>query len=246
MTPVIDVRHLYKRYGDTVAVDDVLVQRAARRDLRDPRPERRGQDHHGGVRRGPARSRPGNDQRARPGPAPGPGRADPAGRRAAAGQPAAGPAAGGRGARAQQRVLPDPGRLAVPAGGARARGQGPDAVRQAVRRAEAAAVHRARAGRQPAGGGARRAHHWPGPAGPAGHLGADRGRARPRCHDRARHPLHGRGRAAVRPGCADRHGPGGRRSTRRPRWPNGSKPSSGSSSARAFRSTTGCSAACPT
>ena len=23
MTPVIDVRHLYKRYGDTVAVDDV-------------------------------------------------------------------------------------------------------------------------------------------------------------------------------------------------------------------------------
>ena len=76
-------------------------------------------------------------------------------------------------------------------------GQGDDAVQEAVRRPEAAAVDRAGAGRQPAGGGARRADHRAGPAGQARHLGADRGSPRPRGHDRAGQPLHGGGRAAL-------------------------------------------------
>ena len=56
MTPVIDVRHLYKRYGDTVAVDDVSFSVQPGEIFGILGPERRGQDHHGGVRRGPARS----------------------------------------------------------------------------------------------------------------------------------------------------------------------------------------------
>ena len=48
----------------------------------------------------------------------------------------------------------------------------------AVRRPEAAPVDRARAGREPAGGGAGRADHRPGPAGQAGYLGAGGGAGR--------------------------------------------------------------------
>ena len=85
-----------------------LLRRAGGRDLRDPRPQRRGQDHDRRVHRGPAGGGPGRDQRARARSPAGPRRADPAARRPAAGQRAARPAAGRRGPGALQLLLPEP------------------------------------------------------------------------------------------------------------------------------------------
>ena len=90
------------------------------------------------------------------------------------------------------------------------------AVRQALRRPEAAALDRARPGRQPADRDPRRADHRPRPAGPPRHLGADRGGPRPRRHGPARHPLHGGGRAALRPDRGHRRAAGWSPSTRPP------------------------------
>ncbi len=53
---VIEVENLHKRYGDRVAVEDVSLRRRGGRDLRDPRPQRRRQDHHRRVDRGAARA----------------------------------------------------------------------------------------------------------------------------------------------------------------------------------------------
>ena len=106
-----------------------LLHRRRGRDLRDARPQRRGQDDDRGVHRGPAGAGRRRDQRARARPPPRPGRADPAARRPAAGQRAARPAAGGRGAGAVQLLLPRPGRLAGPDGDAGAHRQGQDHVR---------------------------------------------------------------------------------------------------------------------
>ena len=57
MPAVIEVQHLRKSYGDTVAVSDVSFTVERGRDLRHPRPQRRGQDHDRRVHRGPARAR---------------------------------------------------------------------------------------------------------------------------------------------------------------------------------------------
>src|SRR5207302_1872851 len=75
--------------------------------------------------------------------------ATPADRRAAAGDPAPGEAEGTRGARAVRLVLPEPGRLARAARALGADREGGHQVRQAVRRPEAAPVHRAGPGRNP-------------------------------------------------------------------------------------------------
>lgn len=93
-------------------------------------------------------------------------------------------------------------------------------VRQAVRRPEAARVDRTRAGGQPRDRGARRADHRAGPAGAPGHLAAHRAGTGPGRHDPAGHTLHGGGRAALRPHRGDRLGPGrGDRHARRTRVP---------------------------
>ena len=194
-----------------------LLRGPAGRDLRDPRPQRRGQDHDRGVPRGTAKPRPGHGQRSRAQPTPAKSRADPAARRAAPGQPAAGQAAGRRGARPVQLLLPQPGRLAVPHRPARANQQDENQVRQAVRRPEAAPVDRAGAGRHPADRHHGRTHHRPGPGRPPRHLGAHRKRQGPRRHHRPGHPLHGRGRTPLRPRGPDRLGP--RRGHRHPGQP---------------------------
>ena len=100
-------------------------------------------------------------------------------------------------------------------------------LRQAVRRPEAAAVHRARPRRQPGGGVPRRAHRGPGPGGQARHLGPDQPGPGERRHRRAGQPLHGRGGGAVRPGRDPRTGadrgpghPGGSCGLRRRRVPD--------------------------
>ena len=116
-------------------------------------------------------------------------------------------------------------------------GQG---LRQALRRSEAAAVDRARARREPADRGARRADHRPGPAGPARHLGPDRGHPRPGRDRRPRHPLHGRGRAAGRPARRSSTPARSSPSTRPPGSSGRSTPSSGCGSGRPHRSTTTC------
>ena len=91
------------------------------------------------------------------------------------------------------------------------------AVRAAVRRAAAAAVHRPGPGQRPAGRLPGRDDHRPGPGRPARRLGPRPPHPRPRHHRRAGHPLHGRGRAAVRP---DRHHrPGPRRRPGHPARP---------------------------
>ncbi len=87
---------------------------------------------------------------------------------------------------------------------------GAHAVPAALRRPAAAARRRARGRRTPRAGLPRRAHRRPGPAGPAHHVGAPRGAAARRRDRRADHPLHGRGRAAGRPGARDRPRPAGR------------------------------------
>ncbi len=81
-------------------------------------------------------------------------------------------------------------------------------VRRAVRRPAAAAVPGARAAQPAAAGGARRADPGPGPGRPPGRLGRRPGAAGRRHHGAAGHPLHGRGRGAVRPGRGAR-GPAG-------------------------------------
>ena len=118
-------------------------------------------------------------------------------------------------------------------------------VPAAVRRAEAAAVDRARADRQPEGGGARRAHHRARPAGPARRVGPDRGHPRPRRDDRAGHALHGGGGAALRPARRDRRRPARRARHAPPGWSRRSTTGSGSGSGRPRRSTTRCWPRCP-
>ena len=82
--------------------------------------------------------------------------------------------------------------------------------RAAVRRHEAAAHHRPRAGQRARARAARRADHRPRPAGPAPGLGAAVPAQAARRDAGADHALHGRGRAALRPARGD-----GRRQDRR-------------------------------
>ena len=89
-----------------------------------------------------------------------------------------------------------------------------------VRRPEAAAVDRARADRAAADRHPRRAHDRPRSSRPPGHVAAHRRHQEPGSDDRAGHPLHGRGRTAVRPG---RHH--ARRPDRRARRPRRTQPS---------------------
>src|SRR5690606_38281973 len=72
---------------------------------------------------------------------------------------------------------------------------------------QAAAVERARPGGLPGDRDTGRADHRAGPAGPPRHLRAGRAGPRPRGHDPAGHPLHGRGGTALRPAGGDRLGP---------------------------------------
>ena len=94
MTAVIEVQHLHKSYGDTVAVDDVSFTVEEGEIFGILGPNGAGKTTTVECVEGLRTPDRGDDQRARAGPAPGPGRADPAARRAAAGQPAARPAAG--------------------------------------------------------------------------------------------------------------------------------------------------------
>ena len=120
------------------------------------------------------------------------------------------------------------------------------AVRQALRRPEAAPVDRAGAGRQPARSPildelttgldpqARR-DTWD----------ADRADPRPRRDGPAGHPLHGRGRAALRPGRRHRRRPGRRAGhPGRARRPGGDRPGA-AVPPRAPGRPHGCSPACP-
>ena len=245
MSPVIEVRQLHKRYGDTVAVDDISFEVQPGEIFGILGPNGAGKTTTVECIEGLRNPDRGTVSVLGLDPGQRPRRADPAPRRAAPGQPAAGQAAGRRGPRPVQLVLPEPGRLAVADRPARAGRQDDDQVRQAVRGPEAAAVDRAGAGRHPANRHHGRAHHRPGPGRPARNLGADRGRARPGGHDRPGHPLHGRGRTPLRPRGPDRLGPS--RGHRHPGQPGrtGSRPSSGSSSARRCLSRTTCWRACP-
>ena len=95
----------------------------------------------------------------------------------------------------------DPGELIDVLGlGAEAEGD----VRQALRRPAAAALDRTRSGRQPRDRDLGRADDRPRPAGSPRHLAARGAGAGPWGDGGARHALHGRGRAAVRPGRRDR------------------------------------------
>ena len=112
-------------------------------------------------------------------------------------------------------------------------GQGRHQLRQALRRPEAAAVHRAGPGRQPGGGVPRRADGGPGPGGQARHLGPDQSGPGARRHRRAGQPLHGRGGRTVQPRRDPRTGadrgaghPGGAGGLRRGRVP-GAVPADG-------------------
>ena len=62
---MIEARGLTKRYGDTLAVDNLSFSVEPGQDHRFPRPERRGQDHHDAAdpRPGPADQRHGDRQR---------------------------------------------------------------------------------------------------------------------------------------------------------------------------------------
>ena len=84
--------------------------------------------------------------------------------------------------------------------------QGGHHLRQALRRPEAATVHRAGPGREPGGGVPRRADRGPGPGGQAGHLGPDQAGPGAGRHRRAGQPLHGRGGGTLRPGRDPRTG----------------------------------------
>ena len=129
----------------------------------------------------------------------------------AAGVPAARQDERHRGPRPVRQLLPRATRSGRAAGAARHGRAAKDLLRQAVRRPEAAAVGRAGADRQPAGGDPRRAHHRPGPGRPPRRVGAAGGSARHRRHPAVGLALHGGGRAAVRPGHRHRPRPGHRR-----------------------------------
>ena len=148
-------------------------------------------------RRAPAPGRR-DDPAARPGPARRPGR-DPRDRRGPAPDDRLpGQAARRRDPRDVPLLLPQARRRERTGRGARAGRQAQGLLPVAVRRAAAAAVGRAGPDRPAEDRGAGRDDHGPGPAGPPGHLGADRAHPRPRHHDPAGHPLHGRGRTALR------------------------------------------------
>ena len=216
-TPVIQVEHLRKCYGGTVAVDDVSLEVEPRRDLRHPRPQRRRQDDHGRDHRRPAHPRRRHGPRPRPRPASRPRAAARDGRPAAPGERSCRPKlTRARGARPVRVVLrrtrPTRRRCSTTLGLDRPGGR---RVRAAVRRPEAAAVGRARARRQPAGRDPRRADHRPRPARPPRHVGGRRGDPGARRDDRAGHAPHGGGRAALRPDRAHRRRAGGRDRARR-------------------------------
>ena len=208
--PVIQVEHLHKRYGDTVAVDDVSLE-VHRGEIfgvlgRNGAGKTTTVEIVGGLREADSGTVRVLGLDPRPGPQPAPG-----GRRPPApGEPAPAEARRARGARPVRVVLPGPRRPGAAPRRAGADRPGRRAVRPAVRRPEAAAVGRARARRQPAGRHPRRAHHGPRPARAPGHLGRGGAHPRPRRDDRAGHAPHGGGRAALRPDRADR-----RRSGRR-------------------------------
>ena len=165
------------------------------------RPQRRRQDHDGGDDRGAAPAGRGHRPRPRPRSAHRPAGGAAAHRRAAPDHRALSAAHGARGAgpvphllrrRHGQRRRAD--RAARPG----REGRQPDA--HAVRRPGAAPVGGAGAG-QPAGTGVHgRTDHGPGPAGAAGAVGHHPRRAAARRDHPAHHPLHGRGRGALRPG----------------------------------------------
>ena len=178
---VIEVTNLVKRYGDQVAVDDVSFAVEAGRDPRDPRPERRRQDHDRRVDQRPPDARLGRDQRARPRPATRSRRAPRDPRRAAPGNRAAGearesPRRSGCTPRSIA-IRPTSAQLIDGLGIAEKREHG---LQEALGRSAPAPLDRARPRRQPEDRDPRRADDRPRPAGPPRHVGAHRGRPRPR------------------------------------------------------------------
>ena len=179
-------------------------------DLRPARPQRRREDHHGGVPPGAAA----RGRRPGAGPGTGPAAADPA-----APPPDRVPAPGGGAPRPPQGVGgPGPvrlarahrDRLAGADGAVGADRQAEGVVRRPVGRAAPAPVRGAGAGERPRGGVPGRADPGAGPRGPAGGLGAHPRDQGARRHGGAGHPLHGRGRAALRPDRGGRRRAGGR------------------------------------
>ena len=196
-------RGLVKRYADVTAVDGLDLEVRARRVLRPARPQRRRQDDHD---RDPRRA----DS------TPTPARSRCSARRWDARRDAS--CASGIGISLQETQLSEKltvretraplplastARAAIPTRCSRsvvARGEARRARRQALRRAEAAAGRRLRAGRRPGAAVPRRADDRPRSAVAAAALGASSTDFRAaRRHGAADHPLHGRGRAAVRP-----------------------------------------------
>ena len=192
-----------------------VVLRRRGRDLRHPRPERRREDHHRRVRgrtsAGRRRARSGCSAWTRGPTGTGSTRSSACSCRRARCPPGCGSGEILDMYRSFYRDPADVGELIEALGLA---GQARRLLQVAVGRPAAAAVGRARAHRPAEDRGARRDDHRPRPGRPPRGLGADRGHSRPRGDDPAGHPLHGGGRAAVRPGRADR-----RRARRRARHP---------------------------
>ena len=174
------------------------LHRPPGRDLRDPRPQRRRQDHDGRVHHRAA-NRPIGARSACS-----------VSTRAATGASCTSASACssrkarcrscmrvGRGGGALRLVLPRARRRARADRDARARATPGTLLQAPVGRSEAAPVDRARADRAARDRGPRRADHRPRPGGAPRHLDADRRGPRPRGDDRAGDPLHGGGRAAV-------------------------------------------------
>ena len=196
--------------ADTVAVDDVSFDVERARSSASSAPTAPARPPRSSASPACATPDRGTDPRARPRPAPRPRRAAPAGRRPAPGEPAAGQAHGrGRRSTSTRRST-----AARPTGAAAGRRSG--SPTSATRRSASCPAARSSGCRSRSPWSAtrsrdpRRADHRAGPAGPPGHLGADRADPRPRRDDRAGHPLHGGGRAALRPARAHRRRPGRR------------------------------------
>ena len=246
--PVIEVEHLHKRYGDTVAVDDISFTVEEGEIFGILGPNGAGKTTTVECVAGLRTPDGGADPGARPRPPAGPGRAAPAGRRAAPGERAAREAEGRRGAgpvRARSTTDPADWRAA-------ARRPGP---RRQARHRGTASSPAARSSGCPSRWRWSATREWPildeltTGLDPQARRDTwelieqirDRGR-----HDRAGHPFHGGGRAARATGsrCIDAR-PRRRASTPRPAWWPGSTPSSGIRFRPPRRWTTACSPTCP-
>ena len=191
------------RGQQAVRVDDGRLgtrpRRAARRGARAARPQRRGQDHHGGDVRGlhPARRRHHRDPRPRP------GRrqraAARAHRRDAAGRRRLSRGAGRRDAQSGRRLRRQSARPAVADGHARPDRGGAHHLPTALRRPAAAAGAGVRGRRPTRAGVPRRADRGHGRARANRGVGVDRRAAPRRRHGGADHPPADRGRGAGRP-----------------------------------------------